>query len=104
MEPRLAWELMMRAGITGVHYHALACSCFIGRESEAGETRERFAVGRTGKSWDPDLSVSALCSPLTHPSALGDHSQVSHFSWSVDRKRLKRDVFFKFLLHSRSQA
>lgn len=74
-------------------YHALVYSCFIARESEAGETRERFALGRTGKNWDPDLSVSALCSPRTHPSALGGHSQVSHSSWTVDSKRLKRGIF-----------
>lgn len=89
-------ELMIGAGIAGMRYHTLACSCFIDRGNEAGETRERFALGRTGKSWDPDLSVSALCSPLAHPSAFGGSSQVSHFSWTVDRKRPKRGVFSSF--------
>lgn len=38
----------------------------------------------------------SLCSPLAHPSAFGGSSQVSHFSWTVDRKRPKRGVFSSF--------
>lgn len=72
---------LQRAGITGVCYHTLACSCFT--------RRPEICFGQNWEELGPrSISVCPVLSsgPSSVLWALWDNSLVPHFSWTVHGK------------------